>query len=501
MNTLKSLIAQWKQDIAVLPIWLYVIYILAIVAGVVIRWSDLGHPGFFYDTVATQYDWARAAGEQGAWGMWRGYEGFLDYLPGSIVLIGVLHNLSQTFAPGIESFVFILKLFNALGDFFLALLLFFLSIRFVPNLHNRIWIQIIVLVTPALWTVSTLWGQFDIWSINLSLLCWLLLAFGTQKKHWIWSGILLLLAMSFKMQFILLLPLILFTLWQKTHTISYKLLGWIVAIIILCGLLIISGFTVVSTAWLVPLPFLASILIAYLIWRKSPRDNITARWFGISFWLALSTYFLFFLTANFERFFSSYGTFFIRGDALTSSAANIWNILGITGSASQHLLEHPVVTARSFSTIVLLFIGILVISKLISFKNITQGLRTLSIPVQIWGVTLVTIAYYFFSANMHERYLHTGVVMSLVLLSVSSFKFWHIATQTILLHLAYTLNIITVYYYFSSSSLGGGHNIAPPWMTAFFSNLTVDLTLVGATIIVLVLYGLYWLPPKKVNSR
>ena len=496
MHTLKVLIARWKDDIAALPLWLYVIYVLAILAAIVIRWSDLGHPGFYYDTVVTQYDWARTAGEQGAWNMWRSYAGFLDYLPGSVVLIGVLHNLSQAFAPGTESFIFVLKLFNALGDFFLMLLLYFLSIKFVPKVNNRIWIQIIALVSPALWTVSTLWGQFDIWSINLSLLCWLLLAFGTQKKHWIWSGILLVLAMSFKMQFILMLPLILFTLWQKTETTSLKLLGWIVGIIALCVILILSGYMVVSPVWLIPLPVLASGLIAYLIWRKSPRSAIVARTFGMSFWIAVATYFLFFLSANLERFFTSYGTFFIRGEALTSSAANIWNILGITGSVSQHLLEYPTVTARLFSISALLFVGIVVIARLVSLKNITRSLRTLSIPAQIWGVTLVTIAYYFFSANMHERYLHTGIAMSLVLLSVSSFKFWQTAIQVIILHLAYTLNIISVYYYFSARSLGGGHNVAPQWIITFFSNLTVDLTIAGATCIVLAWYGLYWLAPK-----
>jgi hypothetical protein len=495
MLSIRTLLAQWKQDIVDLPVWLFGLYVAAITWAIGFQLMQSYNLGFTFDTVVTQYTWAQAAGDQGVWQMWRSYPGFLDYIPGSMVFLSGIYYISELFGHSAQAFVTCLKLTNGLGDFFFGILLYGLSLRANLSLHRRIFLQILAIITPAIWMNSLVWGQMDIWSTNLSLVSWICLQYGTTKKHAMLAGFWYFLSISLKLQAILFLPLLIITALQKVRSAPLKMLVWQSLILIVGGIGIgqlrgkipESVLTGVTIALFVAV---AGISVSYA--RKYPSVLTQSL---VAFWGCFAVYAAVFATASLGRLIDTYGVFFARGDWLHAGAANIWSLFQLDGNSSTLLAYSPAFAAKHLSTILLVLTGGFIAWQVFRHKYTLQTLRSISTTQLIWMMTALTTTYYFFSMTMHARYLHTAIIFSLVLLACQ--KDWTgYRAPLLIMHAAYTINLFQVYHYFTIHGNIIGANAPIPWLEALLNNTPLNFEILSATGTLVALYGILALAAK-----
>lgn len=208
--------------------------------GFLVRFAGAPLEGYSYDVTINQ-QWAKSAVELG---MSRSYEEQTDdamlpnYPPlGMMLFTGVGHVYETVFSPGFDRFapVFrvLIKLPAILADIVTALLLFFLLASAVSRRAGFIGAGVYAL-HPAVIYDSAVWGQVD--SIFTLFIVASLLALTRQR--WLLTGALAALAVLFKLQAIIVTPVLLL----------FFLKGWRPALRIIFGGLLATGIVLLPFA-------------------------------------------------------------------------------------------------------------------------------------------------------------------------------------------------------------------------------------------------------------
>jgi Dolichyl-phosphate-mannose-protein mannosyltransferase len=405
-----------------------IIIITLLAAGFIARFVNYFHLGYVYDLVSTQYSWAKNATDYGFISFWRNYQDSLDYLPGAIYVGMVVEYINKFFGlfgvGGNEyGFVFILKAFNTLNDFLLAFLLYIIGKKYTDLKGVRLFITpVLSFMLPSLWFISSVWGQFDTFPVNLSIITTLLLYIGQEKKnprYGLLAGAVYGFAFWFKLQSILLLPpLILLFITFKNNPLFVRF---------------ISAFSIMTVSMLT-VPFFANVyrtgfVLAQVVIRSNNVSNGAS-----SFWPLVDM--------------RKYGT-------------DLWFSIGridITASRVSYLVY--------IISMVLLLLQLFPIFKTKSVLNPTtlwtkvMSLQPLSFLNFAYIMMVSSSVYFFFFTKMMSRYLHFGYLYALIVLTlqtnISRFKLFLAAI--LVTEIGYAINQMGIYGFYNSN---------PAWTASF----------------------------------
>jgi hypothetical protein len=420
----------------------------AILFGCIIRYVNLFHPGYEFDTVTTQYEWGLNADKMGFVGFWRDYAGFLDYLPGAVYILGVLHWISSHFGDNAQAFVVALKSMNWIADIGFAAILVYIAKRYGKfTNHGALLLASFVYIIPSIWFVSVVWGQFDTLLVLFTLVSVLLLYRGVESKDQekpfykdlvFWSGFVLALGFWFKLQTALVLPvLILFHL-------SYRNIVWIERQV--------AGWTL-GTFLLLVVPFFVHPL-RLVVNALQP---------------------------------------FVRGDEITKGASTFWPLLGITGSGSDKVFDFNGFGLSVSLTGLLLFAGLMLLLVIRYFKVDLRKLPDIAklLPNKLSFLdfalimTISSSLYFMLFTKMHSRYLHIGLLFAFVsfaamgITSESKKWFWFV----VILNFSYFLNQVGVYV--------AVREVNPIWVSDFYNSFNLSVLQLGSLLNFVCILGMY----------
>ena len=194
-------------------------------AGFAIRLVLAGGGGFPFD-MSSFAGWANRLAERGPWNFYpeAGEQFFVDYPPGYLYILWALGKLTRALGGGAPS-VFWLKLPPILADLGLALLVGELARRLAPaGVSKRFDIRgpaaAAILLNPAVFFVSAVWGQVDVFLAVLVVGGVLLLGTGETTFRREAAGIALLaVAVGTKPQGAFALPMVvLFLCWRHIRS-------------------------------------------------------------------------------------------------------------------------------------------------------------------------------------------------------------------------------------------------------------------------------------------
>lgn len=334
-----------------------------ILLGLLLRLSLSGHGGFGGDIHLNQ-EWARSAVELG---IVESYSQQVDpevmlpnYPPLSIALFQMTgHVFQQFFSPEFDDeapiFRILIKLPAIIADLLTVIVLFFI-LSPIAGRRSAVLGSLLYAMQPAVIHDSSVWGQID--SVFTLFLCLTILAM--LKNHWILAGAMIAAAILFKMQSIILLPVIAVAAgpdWRR----------WIKGV---------TGVAIISIPTL--LPFVVS----------GSMDSIS------------------------KIYVNSVGYY----SGLSSSAYNLWVMLygRDTGKASTDLL-FDFITYRQLGLLLWL---IVIACVTIGWSPAIQ--RDIKLRgktgVTMFSAALIAYAFFLFNAEMHERYLFPYMALGLPLL-------------------------------------------------------------------------------------
>ena len=417
--------------------------ILLFLIGFLARFINFFHLGFVYDLVTTQYDWAKNATDNGFISFWRDYKGSLDYLPGAIYIGMAINYVSKFFGlfgiGGDEyGFVFILKVFNTLNDILFAYLLYFIGKKYTRIDGLRLFIpSIISFLLPSLWFISSVWGQFDTFPVNLCIITTLLLYHARETSIVTFAsvaGIIYGFCFWFKLQSILLFPpLILFFITTK-------------------NIRIIKNFTatfLTTTIAMLIIPLLANanrtgFVIAQVVIRSNNVSNGAS-----TFWPLV----------NMQKY-----------------GSDLWFSLGrldITASRVSYLVY---ILALGY-LMLQIFPGIKkVVTKPKKWLSLVHSLPPLAFENFVYIMTISSSIYFFFFTKMMSRYLQFGFLFALIALTLQTkaYRFKSLLGAILVTEIGYFINNAAIYSYWNNTSVwteqfeNGFFGIGKVWLASWF---------------------------------
>lgn len=440
-----------EQDFLKLSKKYQLIIIALVTLTFLARFVNYFHLGYIYDIISTQYSWAKNATDNGFISFWRDYTDNLDYLPGAIYLGMIMQYISKFFGlfgiGGNEyGFVFVLKAFNTLNDFVFAYLLYFIGKKYTNLSSIRLFITpVLSLILPSLWFISSVWGQFDTFPINLCIIATLLLYHGQQTKkasYGTLAGLIFGVSLSFKLQSILIFP---------------------------------------------------PLAIMFITFKNK---QLFIRFAQASLGLLFSTLIIP-LLANTYRTGFVLAQVVIRSNNVSNGASSFWPLVDMRkyGTDLWFSIGSLDITASRVSYIVyIIAIGYLV------FINLFPISSNLSLdPKKIWAkttllaelsflnfVTIMMISssvYFFFFTKMMSRYLQFGFLFALIFLTlqtnISKFKIF--LSAILITEIGYFINQVGIYGYYNDNLAWavaferGIFGIDKVWLGSWFNLIGIGL--------------------------
>ena len=487
VNTLKSL-NPWQ------------VFVIVFLLGftLYIRISNLFSVGFYYDTVETEYAWAKYAYENGYGNFMRDYDGFFDYLPGGLwygVFLESIARFLKNIIPGggEHDFVFVMKFFNNIYDFLIASIIFLLAWK-KGKLSSKtsLILATIVFSLPSLWIVSAIWGQFDSLIVLLGLVSILFLHKGLNQKNvpfWksyvFCSGILFGIAFWTKIQVLIMLPVFLMLLFANKPL--NVILSWILSItswllIIIGSIFIGFYFYEYAENYYPTLAILSLLIFTGLTYSSYKKFTSTPKLDG-GIWIAgfISMFWpLGLIALIYEplRFWVNLAGPFTKENVLSTGALNLWSLYGGSKTGSDFLfsigqfgLSISMAGILIFTTLVAVLLFRYIISNSASVKDTKFNAKDwiedkftmhLDLNTIFIFLSIISNAYFLFMTKMHSRYQIWGIVFSLIpafLIKNKKYRnIWIIGT--VLMHITYSVNQMGVY---------SEWNADQTWMKAFFN--------------------------------
>jgi hypothetical protein len=422
------LIDQFKQDFLQLSKKYQLVIVTIVTLAFLARFLNYFHLGYVYDLISTQYAWAKSATDNGFVGFWRDYSDSLDYLPGAIYLgmaMQYINKLIGLFGIGGNQygFVFVLKAFNTLNDLVLAYLLYYIGKKYTALSGIRLFITpVLSFILPSLWFISSVWGQFDTFPVNLCIIATLLLykAQETKKLDLAYiSGLVFGVSLSFKLQSILILPplAVMFVTFRNKKLLSNFISS---TFFVLLSSLIIPIFANISRT---------GFVLAQVVIRSNNVSNGAS-----TFWPLVDM--------------RKYGT-------------DLWFSLGkldITASKVSYL-----VYIIAMSLLLSQIFPLLKTLMTLNTKKIWTKITTLPQLTFLHFTTIMMVSssvYFFFFTKMMSRYLQFGFIFALIFLTLQTniSRFKKFLGAIIITEIGYTINQIGIYGYYNDN---------PAWTATF----------------------------------
>jgi len=466
--------------------WFVLSVIICIVAGIfgsMVRAGNLFHLGFEFDTVETQFAWGRAAWDMGIFDFYQSYQGFFDYVPGNLVFLTGVFGISSWFGGSAQTFVVVLKLIAWLSEIILAIVVFLLGRKRIGHARALV-AAACVYALPSLWFISGVWGQNDTLSAMISFasvwLAWqarIAEKPATSRRYALASGLVFTAALWFKLQAILMVPIIGFLLFTG---LRWKDITRMLLPLVWLGVICLAGFTlyshndnlsaraVVSSGLII-----LSISLCVSIWKGWVQS--IAWWWATAVMIGLTTVGTFFAYAGLDAFARGFFAPFNRADLISNGGLSLWVILAPSSNdASTPVISWSGIDVSISSISVMVFaVSVCVFIRRMhvrqEYRLIPRSLQDIqSMPQRLsdlrWSLYDTAFAiffwsgiYFFFFTKMHSRYLHFSIIISIVLLSLNtsvwkSVSFW---IGFCALHIGYFFNQLTIYQ---------GWNPLQPWM-------------------------------------
>lgn len=425
--------------------------ILILTLAFLARFINYFHLGYVYDLISTQYSWAKNATDNGFIVFWKDYSKDLDYLPGAIYLGMIIQYINKLFgffsAGGNEyGFVFVLKTFNTLNDFTFAYLLYYIAKK-NTNLSNiRLFITpVLSLILPSLWFISSVWGQFDTFPVNLCIITTLLLYRAQANKNTKYgslAGIIFGLSLWFKLQSLLILPplILLFITFKNFQLIRQFILYF---------------------------SFTTFLILVVPLFANAQRTNFVL------------------------------SQVIIRSNNVSNGASSFWPLVNMRkyGTDLWFTIGNFDITASRVSYLVYLVFMVYLLVKLfpnikndISFnpKKIWTKIASLAELTFLQFVTIMMISsniYFFFFTKMMSRYLQFGFLFALIFLTlqtnISRFKLF--LGAILITEVGYFINQVGIYGYYNDNLIWavaferGAWAIDKVWLGSWFNLVGISL--------------------------
>jgi Dolichyl-phosphate-mannose-protein mannosyltransferase len=434
-----------KQDLYILPNKTKTIFFILFCLAIIARVTNFFHLGFYYDLIETQYDWAKHSVDQGFFEFWRTYrQNGIDYLPGAMYVITPIQAINKLlFGGGEYGFGVLLKLFNTINDIiFAGIIYYFARIKGKTGSLAAFGLAITSLLLPSLWFISAVWGQFDTFPINISLIMCLLLHKALTEENLklgMWSGVIYGATIWFKLQAILLLPaLIVLFISAKKPQIRAKF---------------INGF-IYSTIAILIIPIISNA-------------------YRVGFAIAQVV---------------------VRSNNVTNGASTFWPLVDMVkyGNDDWFSIGSFTITASKFAYLVYIFAMGYFGLKLLNIvpKNLLKPLQTInklkmiSLESFILITAISSSIYFMFFTKMMSRYLHWGYLFSMVFLAL----IWNTKYR---IQLLIALALVEIGYFLNQIGVYGWWNSNPYWPDWIIHQTPIDKWHLSSWLNLIGLVGVY----------
>ncbi len=482
------------DDYKSLPGFYKLMLLSFILFGVLVRFYNLWHPGFVFDTVETQYTWAKNSFEMGVLNFWANYDGYLDYLPGSILLLTFLQFIGSFFGGSEEVFVALLKLMNWISEVGLFFVIWSLAKKAGNSPKFSLLLATLSYILPSLWFVSGVWGQMDSLVVLLGFsVFWFFYNDNSLKTDKPWG--------------------------LKDFIFNKSLL---------------SGIILGVSFWIKLQTILLAPILILLFFKKENRVKLIIQQIG--FWLINFLGIIVYSLTNINKTVEVFSTIFSREDNISNGASTFWSLVGAQGKGSDFLIKFSDNFGLSVSLagmLLYIFTMTLVVSKIyeIDYSILTKSLfqkedfktkvktfhqnlikflnpffnKTLSFIEISTIMFFSSSAYFLFFTKMHSRYLHFALIF--LLISFALIKFKKTKDQIFLffailvMNLGYFLNQVDIYQFWSKNERSFNPN--PNWVFTLNDSLNINYTVFSALLIfVSWLFILYiFMNTKNENSK
>lgn len=403
------------------------------------RYVNLFNIGYHFDTVYTQYNWGKYAYDYGIVEFYRSYP-FFDYFPASLYYQRFIYSISFLFFDGQpQSFVTIMKVFNWFFDFLFVFLIFLLSKHIIKNSTlTSLFFASFMYFLPSLWIVSGVWGHLDTLIGALMLLTILLLFWYVKYMD----------------------AQIIINKNDKLHKFILKNLD------IIAGL--VFGLTL-----MLKMTGLLILPIILLLFFKLKRMNIAR--FLIPMLFIILIFSVEPSIGDLGRHLYSLGQPFVRTPELIKGAASIWELLNVNKSMEMTFFKygnfsiHLSLIIYPAFTFIMTYVFFLTfgfppsekINKIFSKKFISGFVDLIKYHIEqiknkkyselteiLFLTSILGYSYYMLFPSVHSRYLHSTLVVLLILLPViykfyrHKFKYYFFIVS--LVSIAYFLNQLVV---------------------------------------------------------
>ncbi len=511
----------------------FLLFLLFLGIGTFFRLYNLVGYGFYFDTVETQFTWGQYAFDNGLIGFWSNYEGFFDYLPGSILLLYFLVSLSKLvsvfFSSEVLGFVVTLKLFNWLSDLLFVYLIYkfsnfsgkgkFFSLNFAGLVYSL----------PSFWFISGVWGQFDT-LIALSCLLSGLFLYSRSKSFYgllgnhlilqkirpiisysIVSGLIWSMGLWIKLQPLMILPILLITFVRDNSlkTVSLK-------ISMLFG---IGGFFFVSLIVLLEttqnpilsflIPYLVTLFLLLTLKFIFKKENSIVDFF-VSALLVTGFFTIPTLLIDAGKLYNGVAAPLERDNIVSQWGATAYPAFNLAWYPDWFRADTPLlifgslqITIKQFGYgIYLLTMGLIyyAMSGRFFLKKIIQKPKTFleTIPFSsfkfedfILWTALSSTLYFMFFTTIHSRYLHIALVFWLVFLALQPFTriYKYLFGIVLVLNLSYFANNLYVFAFKNNLPM----EPLIQWPKQLFNFINFDLIQASSVINLICTVGLiFW---------
>lgn len=470
---------------------IYLVLILGLVLfGLYARITNSFHLGFEFDTVQTQYEWAKNANQLGYGAFWRDYQGGIDYLPGAL-LLGMCFEFVGRFLdpvlPGdsAQAFVTVMKFFNMFVDLGIALICYYVARLYAKSSKEKsAFIAALAFSLPSVWFISNVWGQFDSLILLLALGSVILMYYRNKKGGVanvfkdlsFWSGVLFAVGFWLKPLIVLTIPLILIYQFSgkpiaKVKSALLTTIMWLLIAsgFVMIGLYIRGNYENYNTLFLALAGIFFAALTAFSYWisKKGFKPLTSLYRQGFGFWVASWIIAILPIIYNPLRVWQMITLPYTKDNVISAGASTFWPLIGVDPSqeASAKLFDINGyglgVSLIGLAIFVILMVAIYLRYQGIKLSEITSDryslnaslerllLRKLSFANFAILMTILGSVYFLFTTKVHSRYLIWAVIFSLVALAaVSAKRGWKLWLMFILtLHLGYFLNQLGVFNY------------------------------------------------------
>jgi len=485
------------------------------------KFNQLFYPGYYFDTVTTQYEWGKNAFEMGIFGFYQNYNGFFDYLPGNLTFLYFIYGSSSIFGGTPAQFVIFLKSAAWLSEIFASVLLYKFAKKYLKSHKKPFILAGLFYAAPSVWIISNVWGQNDTLAVVFGFIS-IYFAYKfrqneekteefysekleqTSKKLSVdkpfyqkpvfLAGLFFVIGMWFKLQIVLVLPIIILLLWKKfTWQEIAKMLVFLLSLVLI-GFFANQSFTkgLLEQTRLILVASLTFVTVLIAVGKKIHFLKTDVWNFLLIVFVGLVFVGGTFSFLGLEKLGGALFAPIGRNDSISNGAATFWSVI----QPEKNQASFPIIQFGNFNLTVstlglliyiicFLFLLITIICRqnlfsksekspvLLTFKNFLVNLPNYlnKLKWNLFSVSFVVFytcgIYFLFFTKMHSRYLHFTILASFFLLAFEEklwkkFSFWLAFTM---LHLGYFLNQIAVY---------AGANPDPGWVTDLLNGMNFN---------------------------